>query len=96
VNVPFTNVALPAIPTRPTSPFNQGVDSGCAVTAKYTALLLFMLGARETVMYPEVAPVGIVTMIDVLLHELTVTGALFNITRLPLCDAPKPEPVICT
>jgi hypothetical protein len=55
-----------------------------------------MLGATETTMYPEVAPVGIVTMIDVLPHELTVTGALFNITKLPLCDAPKPEPVIST
>jgi hypothetical protein len=89
-------VALPLIPTRPTSLFNQGVGSGCAVTAKYTALLLFMLGATETTMYPEVAPVGIVMMIDVLLHELTVTGALLSVTRLPLCDAPKPEPVICT
>jgi hypothetical protein len=66
------------------------------VTAKYTALLLFMPGATETTMYPDVAPVGIVMVIEVLLHELTVTGALFNITKLPLCELPKLDPLIST
>jgi hypothetical protein len=66
------------------------------VTAKYTALLLFMPGATETTKYPEVAPEGTVMMTEVLLHELTVTGALFSITRLPPCDAPKPDPLITT
>jgi hypothetical protein len=63
---------------------------------KFTALLSFMLGATETSNGPEVAPVGIVMMIEVLLHELIDAGALFNNTKLPPCEAPKPVPVINT
>jgi hypothetical protein len=33
-----------------------------------------MLGATDTSNGPDVAPVGIVITIDVLVHELTVTG----------------------
>jgi hypothetical protein len=66
------------------------------VTVKFTALLSFMLGATETSRYPEVAPEGMVTTIDVLVHELTVTGAPFSKTKLPPSDAPKPVPVIPT
>jgi hypothetical protein len=55
-----------------------------------------MLGATETSKYPEVAPAGIVVTIDVLVHELTVIGAPFSMTKLPPSDAPKPVPVICT
>jgi hypothetical protein len=55
-----------------------------------------MLGATETSNGPEVAPTGIVTMIEVLVHELTVMGAPFSITKLPPCDAPKPVPVMFT
>jgi hypothetical protein len=55
-----------------------------------------MLGATETMKFPEVAPVGIVRVMEVLLQELIVTGALFSVTKLPFCVAPKPEPVITT
>ncbi len=50
---------------------------------KITGLLSFMLGATETSNGPEVAPVGTVTMIDVPVHELTVMGAPFSVTKLP-------------
>ena len=66
------------------------------VTVNATPLLLSMLGATRTDMSPDVAPVGIVTVIDVALHELMVTGASFNTTVLPLCEAPNPEPDITT
>jgi hypothetical protein len=49
---------------------------------KATALLLFMLGATETANGPVVAPVGIVMLIELLLHELTVTAAAFSTTKL--------------
>jgi hypothetical protein len=41
-----------------------------------------MLGATETAKGPEVAPAGIVVVIDVALHELMVIGVPFNITAL--------------
>ena len=59
-------------------------------------LLSFMLGATETSNSPEVAPEGIVTLIDVLLHELIIIGVAFRVTTLPACVAPKLEPVITT
>src|SRR6267154_2592307 len=34
--------------------------------------------------------------IEVLLQVLIVTGASFNKTRLPFCEAPKPLPLIAT
>jgi hypothetical protein len=40
--------------------------------------------------------VGIVTVIEVPLHELIVIGASFNNTTLPFCVAPKPVPVMTT
>jgi hypothetical protein len=55
-----------------------------------------MLGATETTMYPDVAPVGIVVVMDVPLHELIVTGTSFNNTTLLLCVVPNPEPEITT
>jgi hypothetical protein len=55
-----------------------------------------MVGATEATRYPVVAPDGIVKTIDVLLHELIVTGALFNVTKLPFCETPKPDPLIAT
>ena len=55
-----------------------------------------MLGATETNSGPEVAPVGIVTVIEVLLHELIVTNAPFSVAKLVLCDAPNPDPLITT
>src|SRR6267378_5363018 len=73
--------------------------SGCEVTVKITELLSFMLGATDTTKYPDVAPTGIVVVIEVSLHELIVMGVAFNITALlpvPPCVAPKPEPVIIT
>jgi hypothetical protein len=55
-----------------------------------------MLGATETIMGPEVAPVGIVMLIDVLFQVLIVTGIPLKITALVLCDAPNPEPEMIT
>jgi hypothetical protein len=45
---------------------------------------LIMPGAKETTRYPDVAPVGIVKVIDVPLQELIVAGKSFNNTTLPL------------
>jgi hypothetical protein len=55
-----------------------------------------MLGATETAMYPDVAAVGIVMVMEVLLQELIVTGLSFKSTKLPLSEAPKPVPEITT
>ena len=63
---------------------------------KRTALLSFMLGAMETSKGPEVAPGGIVIVMDVPLQVLVVTAAPFSRTALPPCEAPKPEPEITT
>jgi hypothetical protein len=61
-----------------------------------TALLLFMLGATETDNGPEVAPDGIVMVIDVALQEFTVASTPFKYTALLPWEAPKPVPVITT
>ncbi len=45
-------------------------------------LLSSMFGATETTNGPEVAPDGIVMMMDVLVQKPTVTGALFSVTKL--------------
>jgi hypothetical protein len=66
------------------------------VTVKSTGLLSFMLGPTETSSGPDVAPAGMVVMIEVLLQELTVIGELFSNTKLLPSEAPKPEPVIST
>jgi len=55
-----------------------------------------MLGATSTDITPDVAPAGIVTVIEVALHELIVTGASFNKTTLDPCEAPNPVPEITT
>jgi hypothetical protein len=55
-----------------------------------------MLGAMETNKGPEVAPAGMVMVMDVPLQVLIVTAAPFNRTALPPCVAPKPEPEITT
>src|SRR6266571_413904 len=55
-----------------------------------------MLGAMETSKSPEVAPSGIVIVMDVPLQVLIVTAAPFSRTALPPCEAPKPEPEITT
>ena len=55
-----------------------------------------MLGATDTNSGPDVAPVGIVIVIDVALQELIVIGELFSVTKLPFCVAPNPVPVITT
>src|SRR5713101_6306439 len=75
---------------------NQEVGSGCEVTVKRTTLLSFMLGAMETSKGPEVAPPGIVIVMDVPLQVLIVTPAPFSRTALPPCETPKPEPEITT
>jgi hypothetical protein len=63
---------------------------------KITGLLSFMLGATDTAKGPEVAPEGIVMVIDVALQELIVTSALFRITTLLPCALPNPVPEITT
>src|SRR5216683_7647856 len=75
---------------------NQETGNGCAVTVKRIALLSFMLGAMEASKDPEVAPAGIVMLIDVPLQVFTVTAPPFSNIALPLCWAPNPVPVITT
>jgi uncharacterized membrane protein YdfJ with MMPL/SSD domain len=70
--------------------------SGCEVTVNATVLLLSRLGPTKTAKSPEVAPVGIVMLIDVAFQELIVTGAPFRVTVLPPWEAPKPDPEITT
>jgi hypothetical protein len=76
----------------------ERVKFGGPVTVNVTGLLSFMLGATETTKGPgpEVAPNGIVIVIDVplALQESIVTGAPFSVTMLPPCDAPNPVPEI--
>jgi hypothetical protein len=55
-----------------------------------------MLGCTETSSGPEVAPEGIVMTIEVLVHELTVTGTSLSVAKLPFCEAPKPDPLMST
>jgi hypothetical protein len=55
-----------------------------------------MLGATDTTSGPDVAPVGMLIDMDVLLHVLTVTAAPFRSTRLLPWDWPKPFPVTVT
>ena len=61
-----------------------------------TALLLFMLGATETTKGPEVAPAGMVMVMELLLQELMVTAAPFSVTMLLPCPAANPVPEITT
>ena len=63
---------------------------------KTTGLLSFMPGATDTTNSPEVAPAGIVVLMDVAPHELTVACVPFSSTMLLPCVAPKPVPVITT
>jgi hypothetical protein len=60
----------------------ERVKFGGAVTVNATGLLSFMLGPTETTKGPEVAPDGIVMVIDVALQELIVTRAPFSVTML--------------
>src|SRR5258708_3155150 len=53
-----------------------------------------MLGPTATTNGPEAAPGLIVTVIDVVLQELTASGKEFNVTRLLPCEAPKLAPEI--
>src|SRR5271169_4144542 len=55
-----------------------------------------MLGATETTNGPEVAPAGMVMLMEVALQVLMVTGVEFSSTALFVCDAPKFEPLIAT
>ena len=96
VNVPFVKLALPVIPTAPTSWSNQDTGSGCDVTVNRTALLSFIPGATETNNGPVVAPDGIVIVMDVPLQLLTVTPAPFSSTALFPCEPPNPVPEITT
>src|SRR4029077_17325766 len=55
-----------------------------------------MLGATDTTIRPDVAPTGIVMLIDVALHMLIVTPAPFSVTTLFPCALPNPDPEITT
>ena len=57
---------------------------------------MVMLGATVTTKGPEVAPEGMVRVMEVALQELIVTGAPLRFTALPPCEAPNPEPEITT
>jgi len=49
---------------------------------KVNGLLFVMLGATEIASGPELAPEGMVMVMDVPLQELMVTGAPFRVTTL--------------
>ena len=66
------------------------------VSVNFTGLLEFKLGATRTTKYPDVAPLGIVMVIDVELHELIVIAVPFRRTRLPVGELPKFDPVMIT
>lgn len=55
-------------------------------------LLLFMVGPRSTVRGPDVAPLGMVAVIEFGLQEFTVITLSFKTTRLFPWEAPKPDP----
>ena len=63
---------------------------------KEIGLLAFMLGATNTAKGPEVAPTGMVTVMELLLQELIVAAVPFSNTTLLLCAAPNPVPEITT
>jgi hypothetical protein len=65
-------------------------------TVKVKGLLSFMVGARETIRGPEVAPVPTVVTIDVSLQDTIVARVVLNVTKLPFCEEPNPLPVIVT
>jgi hypothetical protein len=65
---------------------------GAGKTLKVAGLLLFMLGASTTVSGPDVAPDGIVALIEVELQELAVNTESLSMTMLLPWEAPKPEP----
>src|SRR5271169_5379468 len=66
------------------------------VTVKVAGLLLVMLGATVTTIGPEVAPDGMVMVMEVALQELTVTGVPLSATTLLPCVAPNAEPLMTT
>jgi hypothetical protein len=72
----------------------DSVKFGGAVTVNVTGLLSSMLGPTETTRGPEVAPDGIVMVIDVALQKLIGTRAPFSVTMLLPCEAPNPDPEI--
>ena len=57
---------------------------------------MFMHGATDTTNGPEVAPTGIVMLIDVALHMLIVTAVPFSNTTLFPWEALNPVPEITT
>jgi hypothetical protein len=65
-------------------------------TVKVKGLLSFMVGARETIRGPEVAPVPTVVTIDVSLQDTIVARVVLNVTKLPFCEEPNPLPAIVT
>jgi hypothetical protein len=72
----------------------DSVKFGGAATVNVTGLLSSMLGPTETTRGPEVAPDGIVMVIDVALQKLIGTRAPLSVTMLLPCEAPKPDPEI--
>jgi hypothetical protein len=61
-----------------------------------TGLLSFILGATDTTKNPDVAPAGIVMLIEVSPQEFIVTGVALRVTTLFPWDAPKLAPLIIT
>lgn len=86
-------VLVPEAPCAMVTLFDaESVKAGGSVIAKATGLLLFMLGATETTIGPDVAPGGTVTVIEFALQLLIVTGAPFSVTALLPCEDPKAVP----
>ena len=74
----------------------ESVYLGASVTVKVTGLLLFILGATETIIGPDVAPAGTVMVIELSLQLVIVTGAPFSVTALLPCENPNAVPDINT
>ena len=53
-----------------------------------------MAGPTDTTRYPDVAPAGIVIVIELALQELIVAATAFIRAWLLPCDAPNPDPEI--
>src|SRR5208282_4816872 len=74
----------------------ESVKVPAAPTVNVSGLLQFMLGATETDSGPEVAPAGIVIVIEVAPQVSIVASIPFSVTMLLPCEAPNPVPEITT
>ena len=90
----FVPVITTDEPTAPEVGFSVVIVGAGVVTVKLTPLLACVPTVTTTL--PVVAPLGTVTAMLVLLHEVTVAVVPLNLTVLAPCVVPKFVPVIVT